>query len=98
MSAAPPTQRLPWPTDAVMIIAAKAGEEQRDRMHVPVDAICRHCGAHLVADLFTIAAAAALPSRLDRPLKFFCFPCHELHRLEMCDQIIDHRHRGKNSA
>ena len=36
--------KLPWPADAVMIVAAKAGTERRERMESVVPAECRDCG------------------------------------------------------
>jgi hypothetical protein len=64
-----------WPADAVMIVAALAGEEKREKMESVVPAKCRDCGATVHADSYTIRTADSLPERRGRPVKFFCTRC-----------------------
>lgn len=64
-----------WPTDAVMIVAANAGEELRENMEAALPQTCRDCGTRLMADTHTIRKAQSLPSCHGRPVKFFCIQC-----------------------
>jgi len=64
-----------WPSDAIMIVAAPAGEEIQEKMESVVPATCRDCGCTVHADSYTIRRATSLPSRKGRPIKFFCINC-----------------------
>ena len=69
------TTKKQWPSDAVMIIAANAGQEQRDRMQGWAPARCRDCDALLMTDPYTVSMAENSPLRHGRPVKFFCLAC-----------------------
>jgi len=64
----------PWPSDAVIIVAARAGE-QRPGVRTPFRRRCRDCGAVVVCSHGGISAAANTPSRRGRPIAFFCPDC-----------------------
>jgi hypothetical protein len=82
---------LPWPSDAVMIVAARAGTENRAAMEGVNDATCRRCDAHLHADTRTIRTAEQLPQRMGRPVMFFCVECALLHNRNQIQTLIDQR-------
>jgi|GEM_PF-3583671 len=84
---------IPWPDDAVIIVAANAGEEIRERMQGIHPCACRRCGQALHADTFALQFANGLPSRLGRPVQFFCVDCAVQHDRTMIDDLHDHRHR-----
>lgn len=65
----------PWPADAVMVVAARAGQENRAAMSGADPAVCRDCEAALRFDPQTTAAALLMPERNGRPVRFFCPPC-----------------------
>lgn len=64
-----------WPSSAVIVVAASAGEERREQMEAVVPVECRDCGATLAADSHTIRLAEGLPSRQGRPVEFLCVAC-----------------------
>lgn len=80
-----------WPADAIMIVAANAGEEKREYMQSVVPAVCRDCGAALHADSFTIRTAEGLASRRGRPVLFFCIDCHLGYDVHTITEMHDHR-------
>ena len=86
--------KLPWPDDAVMIVAALLGTENRSAMEAVIEAECRHCGADLAADLRTLRTAHNLPERKGRPIKYFCVDCCLLHENESLNLVIDQRDGG----
>lgn len=55
----------PWPSDAVMVVASIAGQENREAMSGVEEAICRDCFAELLVDPRTVEAAIAFPSERD---------------------------------
>jgi hypothetical protein len=81
----------PWPGDAVMIIAANAGEEDPAIMERVVPAACRDCGAALAADGRTLRRAEALPSRRGRPVLYFCVPCAVGYDVNSITELYDDR-------
>ena len=85
-----------WPSDAIMIVASLAGEERRERMESAVPATCRDCGAALMADSFTIRKAENLPSRFDRPIKFFCTICFTHYDFKSVQEFHDDRNHTIN--
>lgn len=89
---------LNWPADAVMIVAAYAGEERREHMEGVVACECRMCGRTLHADSYTIRFAENLPNRLGRPIRFFCSGCCVLHDGRQLNELYDHRGRKANGA
>lgn len=70
------SDKKPWPSDAVMIIASRSGEEIRETMKGPYRCRCRDCDLDLVADTFTVSYAEKHPLRQGRPIKFFCMKCY----------------------
>src|SRR5687767_12743681 len=72
---------LPWPADAVTVVAAIAGDERREQTEDVVACECRRCRRALHADTFTVRAALQLPEVVRRgwPVMFFCLPCHLLY-------------------
>ncbi|HEY2252485.1 MAG TPA: hypothetical protein VGH74_15535 [Planctomycetaceae bacterium] len=83
----------PFSNEAVMIIAAKVGQETRD--HAPEDAgfavTCHDCGAALLASQRTTKLALANPARKNRPLWYFCWDCAHHYNTNSADEIHDHR-------
>lgn len=86
----------PWPNDALMIVAAKAGEEQREHMEAVHYAECRDCGCRLAVDTKSLRDADAHPARHGRPVRFFCYPCSETYDLRMVGMLQDNR--GNNCS
>ncbi len=81
-----------WPKDAVMIIAAKRGEEITEQMESAIYVTCRECGISLAADSKTIRRAEQLPFlRNGRPIDFFCVECAMLHDRNQIDLMLDDR-------
>ena len=68
-------KQKPWPGDAVIIVAANSGQENRANMESVVDVYCRDCFAPLAADAKTIRLAEQTPARRGRPIEFFCCRC-----------------------
>lgn len=84
---------LPWPSDAIMIVAANDGEENRAVMEAVSHVACRVCGQPLAADTRTIRVADLSPLRNGRPVLFFCVPCSQMHDLSQTTHFVDHRSR-----
>lgn len=84
------TSRKPWPADAVMIIAAVAGQERRENMQTVVEVACRDCHRDLAACSYTIAQAEAMPERRGRPVKFFCPACAVGYDVQSITHMRDH--------
>lgn len=82
---------IPWPSDAVIVVAANAGEEIRERMQGIHPCECRRCGQALHADTYTVRCAISLPSRLGRPVEFFCVACAVQHDIKSIGDLHDHR-------
>ena len=91
----PLTGLIPWPVDAVMIVAADAGTENPATMESAVPVVCRHCGQALAADSATIRKAEKLPSRRGRPVMFFCVACCLRHDRGSVRERHDDRHGAK---
>ena len=83
--------KLPWPGDAIMIVASNAGTENRAVMEGVVDATCRLCNADLKADTRTVRSAKEMPERRGRPVMFFCVDCAMKHDRESMDLLVDQR-------
>ena len=92
------TTQKPWPSDAVMIVAANLGEEKRECMDSVVAGTCRDCGCPLGVDSWTIARAQALPSRHGRPVLYFCVACATLYDFNSINVFEDHRGRLPDNA
>lgn len=86
-----PDGPLHWPADAVMIVAANAGEERRENMEGVVACSCRRCGQTLHADTKSIRVADQMPERRGRPVKFFCVSCAVQHDRGQIQKLVDHR-------
>lgn len=86
---------LPWPRDAIMIVASRAGTENRAAMEGVVTVECRLCGVSCRADTRTIRTANNLPERAGRPVKFFCVECAVKHKRSEVGLLIDQRD-GRN--
>lgn len=84
--------RLPWPTDAVMVVGEKTDDANVHQMTgEPVEAICRMCSAKLCVDTWTVERSRM--HAYGRPTKFFCTSCFERHEnpMAVCDVVEDHR-------
>jgi hypothetical protein len=86
----------PWPSDAVMIVAANAGEENRANMEGVHPCVCRVCSRELAADKFSVRRAEQLPQRMGRPEMFFCAACASQHDVGQVTVFEDHRERTLN--
>lgn len=71
--------KKPWPTDAVMIVASKAGMENRSQMEGTYVCNCRECSQVLHADTATVRLAENHKLRRNRPVMFFCLNCASDH-------------------
>lgn len=69
----------PWPRDAVMVVACRAGEANLQKMEGIHPDKCRECSCAVHADTRTVRNAHSHPLGLGRPVKFFCVPCAELY-------------------
>lgn len=87
----PGTGRLPWPGDAIMIIASLAGQENRAAMESVFAATCHMCDSDLHADTRTVRTAMQLPARRGRPVNFFCVACALKHDRKSVGLLIDQR-------
>lgn len=86
--------KRPWPRDAVIIVASNWGKEDRAKMRGSVfEAYCRLCKARLAADIYTVKVAMNLPSRMGRPVEFFCTTCNAQHDQGTINEVHDHRRR-----
>ncbi len=81
---------LPWPSDAVMIVAGTAEAANRDEMDSVHPGECRRCHRAIVYDGFTYARAMEIPQRCGRPNMFFRMDCAVLHDPNF-DYFEDHR-------
>jgi hypothetical protein len=79
-----------WPADAVMVVASFWGQELRGNMESVLEARCRDCGASLAADGYTLKWALSLPSRGDRPVRFFCPECVGNDDANSITELHDH--------
>lgn len=86
-----------WPSDAVMVIAANFGEENRKGMEAVMIVYCRDCKAKLAADAFSIRRAEQLAGDL-RPVKFLCIECSLGYDLGMAQVVEDHRDAATRAA
>jgi hypothetical protein len=82
-------KREPWPSDAVMIVAADAGKENRAKMQGVHKCRCRDCSQELHADTKTLQTAEQVPERRDRPVLFFCWECYQAYDLNTINTVID---------
>jgi hypothetical protein len=88
---------LRWPSDAIMVVAARAGTENRAQMEGIIDATCRRCSADLAGDTRTMREARKLSDRYRKPVMFFCVECCLLHARENIDLLVDQR-GGRNDV
>lgn len=87
----PRTGGIPWPSDAVMIVASLAGTEIREHMEDVLRCWCRRCGELLHADTAVYRRAMTMPERMGRPVMFFCVECCVLHDVRPIEIIEDRR-------
>lgn len=80
----------PWPGDAIMIIAADFGTENRVNMEAVIFTHCRDCEQALAADLRTLRVAETHPVRKGRPVKFFCVRCCVKYDPTTISHFADH--------
>lgn len=79
---------MPWPSDALIIVAAPAGTERRDRMEGVHPAACRRCGCAVHADTRSVRIANDMPARFGRPVDFLCWYCHLLYQPP--ERVVNH--------
>lgn len=77
----------PWPVDAVMVVAALLGQEERHKMTGVVIHNCRECGRHVAVDPVSIEYALDHPARFERPVKYFCTECCILHQVNDIEHL-----------
>lgn len=92
--------KKPWPRD-VLIITASSGEfANTTAMAAVVRVRCRDCGRPLLASSFTIAVAAADPSRRGRAIDFLgyncCYPNYNLFGVLTTDHSEGKHATGSN--
>ncbi len=89
----PTKQQLkPWPHDAVMIVASPTAEVNYAGIKAdPMPGTCRDCGAEVIYDSWTFEVAENLPSRLGRPILFFCVNCCLNYDRGTITELYDHR-------
>lgn len=71
---------LPWPGDALIIVASPAGMEAVDKMEGVHPAVCRRCAAAVHADTRSVRLAETHTARHGRPVDFLCWFCHLLYQ------------------
>lgn len=82
----------PWPSDAVIIVAAPSAESIVGNMRGPAfKCLCRDCGEELLADSFSRDAALAMPERMGRPVAHICIRCCVTYDRSSIQKLIDHR-------
>ena len=86
----------PWPSDALMIVAANKGEENRRNMPKGVmAATCCECGQELAASVATFEIAEVHPDRHERPIRYFCIACAtDRYDFRTIQSFMDHRERS----
>jgi hypothetical protein len=81
----------PWPSDAVMIVAASPAVANVLVMHSPQDGQCRDCGAAVLYCSRSMSRAREVAARTGgRPVRFFCIDCAKLHDVSQCNRLINH--------
>ena len=87
-----PTEKpMLWPGDAVMIVCARSGTENRAKMESVHQGECRDCGCDVAYDGKSYRSAVNLPARHGRPIKFFCVDCCTKYDVNSIDKLVDHR-------
>lgn len=90
------SDKLPWPSDAAMIVAAFLGTAIRGHMLAVNPGNCRHCGREIVYDSFTYDRCKEKYAH-GRPIQFFCVDCFRLYDFSQVTKFEDHRF-PKNAA
>ncbi len=85
------TTKKPWPSDAVMVVAATPEDAVYSQMSSVEDCNCRDCGKALVADGYTINRASHPDLAHGRPVKFFCMECFDQYDMSTVTHHEDHR-------
>ena len=87
----------PWPADAIVIVAALAGQERREQMDSVHEAACLDCGALVHYDGYTAERARAFPLKISRgrPIKFLCVTCFPKYDFLAVTYFEDHRNHKK---
>jgi len=83
--------KKPWPSDAVMVVAATPEAALREQMDSVHPCACRDCGKALVADGFTLRRARIPQIACGRPTKFFCIECFGNYDFFQVNHVEDHR-------
>jgi hypothetical protein len=81
-----------WPADAVMIVAAALGTEDRSHMDSVVLRECRDCGGTVAVEEGSITAAEAHPLRHGRPVLYYCVECAVEHDMRQITELVDRRY------
>lgn len=82
---------LPWPTDAVVVVASLAGDECRSKMDSVHHATCRDCARKVAYDGYTIKRARKTAEDLARPVEFLCLACFPKYNFGQVTHFEDHR-------
>lgn len=81
-----------WPSDAIMVVAARRGTEiRRDQMVERTIETCRDCGTDVCVTVSTINTATSSPHRHGRPVEFFCIECCIKYDRKSVAHLIDDR-------
>lgn len=82
----------PWPTDAVVIVAATPMTVKVAGLRgFIVDQQCSDCQCRLAVDNFSIRKAWEMPERQARPLRFLCVGCCQHYDRSTIQKLIDNR-------
>lgn len=73
--------KTPWPTDAIMIVAALAGRNAVSRLSNVIEDHCRGCHRLVHIDPRVMQMVEQHPCRGGRPIRSFCLDCARVHDL-----------------
>lgn len=90
-SQTPTSHLLPWPHDAVMIVAETPDKAKREQMESAHYDRCRHCLQPVLYDGYTMRRALEHGSNDNRPVRFFCADCFHRYDFKMVTVFEDHR-------
>ena len=87
--------KKPWPRDAIIIVAARAGKERRKGMVGPTEGKCRDCATPVVYDIASydhIRERVPDDTRPIEPLCHLCYAMYDTSRAKVIDRtaIDDH--------
>lgn len=83
--------KIPWPCDAVVIVASLAGKEIRSQMDQVLLGACFHCSRVVAYDSFTLNRITHPELARGRPVKLLCMECFPQYDFDQVTHFEDHR-------